>query len=173
MLSSYCFYFTLSTLSCCTATQLATFPPLLLSKEFPPGTLLFQWTHADHSVFTRNNMVILIYVDDILIFACFENDINLFKESLKKHFCFTDNGPVECYLGIEIIRTPGSIYLNQQGYINHCLNHFNMTGCHQQATPFNDKEPLHEAPADHVASQDEICNYQSQVGCLVWLSIST
>ena len=40
VLSFYCSYFTLSTLSCCTATQLATFPPLLLSKEFPPGTPL-------------------------------------------------------------------------------------------------------------------------------------
>lgn len=61
-----------------------------------PKSIGFTQTHADVSVFHKDYIFILTYVDDILILAKNLADITTFLDELEKSFDFHDNGPVSC-----------------------------------------------------------------------------
>ena len=96
--SSYHFYFSLSTFSHSTTTQLATFPPHLLLKEFPPVHYLAKFkacicTHGDMQAVTNgetraNTLTACIFWVIMAIVAAFDLEmdqldaVNAFLNSL-------------------------------------------------------------------------------------------
>lgn len=85
-------------------------------------SLGFSQSQADHSIFFKDYFYILIYVDDLLFLTNNKDDIASFLLELAKHFDYTNNGPVTCYLSLEIFRKSNSIQLNQSMYICNCLH---------------------------------------------------
>src|SRR5699024_11199832 len=75
------------------------------------------------------------------------------------------------YLCIEVIRTSSGIYLSQSKYVMKALDRFGMTNCHGVATPYNDKVNLQ--PFTGRAYADEVKDYQSKIGSLIWLIVGT
>ena len=62
----------------------------------------FKATNADHAVFTKNGIIIAIYVDNLLLTRPDINLINHFKKELGRTFQMTDLGPCRYYLGMRI-----------------------------------------------------------------------
>ncbi len=65
----------------------------------------FKESMADPCVFIRNNMIVLVYVDDCILISRNSSTINKFVLSLikgPKKFAFTDKGDLQRYLGIDI-----------------------------------------------------------------------
>jgi hypothetical protein len=54
-------------------------------------------------VFCRDDVIIAIYINDLLLASASKPDINKIKDSLKERFKILDLGAYYFYLGIEVI----------------------------------------------------------------------
>jgi hypothetical protein len=130
---------------------------------------------VDKCVFYKDDIVLLIYVDDILIIGKDDHKIKEFKESMKsgsENFVFTDGESLDCYLGVQIERLPnGSIKLFQPYLIERIIRLV------MEDKPLNpskvpaSKELLHK-DSDGVARKHDF-NYRQVVGMLSYLQGTT
>src|SRR5436190_9876806 len=114
--------------------------------------------------------MLIIYVDDGLIFTDGEETMNLVLNKLKNNFQVTICKP-DYYIGLEIIRKEDSIFIHQKNYINQIIKRFNL----ENAKGSN-------IPADPHASFDlnkrsntsfEKLPYRQLIGCLMFAAIVT
>lgn len=122
------------------------------------------------SVFGRK-IVLAIYIDDGLIAAQDEKDINSLLNELSEQFQFK-SGKLDSYLGLEVSETiDGSIHVNQAGYARRLLERFNMTECNPVATA---ADPHHSTNSNCEISNDPITfPYREAVGGLMYLATAT
>ena len=52
--------------------------------------------------FLKNDIVVLVFVDDCLLFSRNKNQIDSLIASLEKDFVLTDEGEITKYLGIDV-----------------------------------------------------------------------
>jgi len=94
---------------------------------------------ADSSVFFNKNkdVIIAVYVDDLLLFGRDPIAISRLKISLNERFLMKDLGPVSYYLGVYIQRdrSQRTLSLSQTAYMDKVLNDFQMTDVTPVDTP--------------------------------------
>ena len=73
----------------------------------------FHSTEIDQCVFVKDDVIILIYVDDCIIMSKDKDKIIRTMESLKERYAITDEGEMEEYLGIKLEHTDNSIRMSQ------------------------------------------------------------
>lgn len=80
---------------------------------------------------------VLLYVDDMLIYANHLNDVNELKTKLGKEFDMKDLGAAKMILGMEIHRDRGTnkSWLSQKSYIKGVLSRFDMSKAKPISTP--------------------------------------
>ena len=82
------------------------------------------------SVFTyiknipNHEVIVCLYVDDMLIMSKNIDDINATKKMLSSKFDMKDLGVVDLILGIKILKTPQGLALSQSHYIERVLEKF-------------------------------------------------
>ncbi len=105
-------------------------------KSFLEGFDLVR-LESDHCIFINQNtnIIIAIYVDDLLLVGPTEESIQNLKDELSNQFKMSDMGPAEKYLGIEISQQPGKIFLTQSGFIKEILERFGMENSAPVDTP--------------------------------------
>jgi hypothetical protein len=64
----------------------------------------FHQSQHDPCLFIHGNCILLVYVDDCLLFAKFDDVLDSIIHSLQKTFKLTSQGSIGAYLGIEIYR---------------------------------------------------------------------
>jgi hypothetical protein len=134
-------------------------------KEWKLDTCL-----SDPCVYTKPGIVVLVYVDDMLIFARSQKKIDQFIQSLKGEYKFTYDGDIKSYLGIDVSEpAPGTYELSQPHLIQNILSsvgNIKLNPC---------KEPAQ--PKEIMVHEGEPCktdwNYRSIVGQLNYLLGST
>ena len=98
---------------------------------------------ADHSVFVNpQGVVIIVYVDDIALFAKEPKAIEAAKQQLMATYRMKDLGNLQTFTGIQILRLPGKVFIHQQNYIRHILDKFGFTDSRPVKVPFDDKVVL-------------------------------
>ncbi|GAU17915.1 hypothetical protein TSUD_330400, partial [Trifolium subterraneum] len=99
----------------------------------------FQNTKSDSSLFTlrgRDHITfLLIYVDDIIVTGNNTKFLETFIKQLNIVFSLKDLGNLHYFLGIEVQRDAGGIYLKQSKYINDLLRKFKMESASSCPTP--------------------------------------
>ncbi|PNX91753.1 hypothetical protein L195_g047887, partial [Trifolium pratense] len=99
----------------------------------------FQNTKSDTSLFflkEKNHVTfILIYVDDILVTGSNSEFLCKFIKQLNVPFALKDLGSLHYFLGIEVSRDEGGMYLRQTKYISDLLRKFNMENVSTCPTP--------------------------------------
>ncbi|KAH9687461.1 retrovirus-related pol polyprotein from transposon RE1 [Citrus sinensis] len=97
--------------------------------------------HSDSSLFVYTNKSIrvyfLVYVNDLLI-TC--NSMTLIRHvitALSHKFSIKDLGPLNFFLGVEVIPTSNGLFLSQQKYIRDLLARFNMESIKETTTPLS------------------------------------
>ena len=130
---------------------------------------------ADKCVFYKEDIILLIYVDDILIIGKGESEVEAFKCSMKEgseNFIFTDGESLDNYLGVQIEKLPnGTIKLFQPYLIERIINLV------IQDKPLNPskvpavKELLHKDADGPVRKYD--WNYRQVIGMLSYLQGTT
>jgi hypothetical protein len=131
-----------------------------LVQSLTGGTVIY-WLH-------RKDCVIVIYVDDCLLFSANDTVLDGILTHLHKSFKITSEADIGAYLGLDIRRTAeGHMEITQPGLIDKCgLEH---------------ESNKHRTPADCIlqamSSQDEprqlAWNYRQVIGILNYIAASS
>lgn len=110
----------------------------------------------DPCLFIHKDCLLLVYVDDCLLFGKMDDILDSIVTSLQKDFVLTSQGSVGAYIGIDICRTSdGFLELVQPGLINKII-----TACGLQ-----DQSSQHNTAANMILTAD--------IGMLNYLASST
>jgi hypothetical protein len=121
-------------------------------------------------IYKKDNIVayFLVYVDDILLTGNSSTFLHTFKTTLAAKFSLKDMGSPSHFLGVELLPTPGGIFLSQQHYIRDILQKGNMLDAKPVCTPM--------ATSNSLISESTLsCDaslYRSIIGSLHYLSIT-
>lgn len=139
----------------------------------------FVRTHSDAGVYVYRRQggdsvtIVVLYVDDLLIFGDRSKHITHVKDTLKKQYKMTDLGPVARFLGLRITRNRSTrtLDVDQTEYIQSVLERFNMADCKPARTPL-------PAGAEILASKQPASDsfrkrYQSLIGSLLYATLGT
>jgi len=136
----------------------------------------FIQSQVDQCVWYKDNIVLLQYVDDLLIIGIDDEIIATFKKELaegKENFIFTDGGPLESYLGVNVKKhANGTFELSQSFLIEKIIN-----------TIVGEEEILHESNVPAVKEllfkdpngpeRKHQFNYRQAIGMLTYLQGTT
>ncbi len=122
----------------------------------------------DPCLFMNSSMIVIVYVDDLLIFAKSNDLIDSFISSLQNDdICLRKEGSAEGYLGVDITHVDGKIHLTQPGLSERIIAALgldkNSTPC---ATPAEATALPKDAGGDPASGT---INYASVVGMLLYL----
>ncbi|XP_072066989.1 uncharacterized protein [Arachis hypogaea] len=124
----------------------------------------------DHSLFSlRHNsvqLVVLVYVDDLVIVGNNSAVIQRFKEYLHKYFHMKDLGRLKYFLGVEVARSQIGIFLCQRKYILDIITEIGLLGAKLVATLCEENDRLRSATGS-LLSDPSI--YRRLVGRLIYL----
>jgi hypothetical protein len=130
---------------------------------------------ADPCVYVKKknkqvNLIVGVFVDDIVIAGKDASEVSLFKDTMKTRFKMTDLGKLSWYLGTRILRHENGDYsMDQSRYIENKLKQYMITG--GAATPLDQNfQELLENPTDDIVSDFP---YRSAVGSLMYAMIGT
>lgn len=130
----------------------------------------FTAAESDQSVFISadKQLILAIYVDDLLLFGANGAKINVLKKELSSRFRMTDLGDVSHYFGMEIRRNreKGTLMLLQTAYLKVVLKRFSMAKCNPSTTPMDSGLPNTIMPSspDYQAPPETVLWYSSAVG---------
>ncbi len=131
----------------------------------------FEVLETDTSIYVRREIIIAVYVDDMLIIGPSQEECNEIYQALGQHFQIENKGEVKSFLGLNITRNweQHTISINQPGYIDKLLARFRMTNAKSASTPFEPGCELLNATHD-----DKLCDstlYQELTGSLNHLAV--
>ncbi len=133
----------------------------------------FRLISADHSVFAKKEIILAIYVDDLLLVRASRSAIQNIKDSLQKHFRIVDLGSATYYLRMTVTRdcTNRILRLGQLGYLEQVLGTNRMLDSKPIATLIDTS--LVAATIDHHCTNEFRLQYQSAVGPLMYAMLGT
>jgi hypothetical protein len=83
----------------------------------------FRQSSIDPCLFIHKDIILIVYVDDCILFAKENTTLDSFVTSLQNEFNLTCDGDVGTFLGIQFTRTStGSLELTQPGLITMIVN---------------------------------------------------
>lgn len=118
--------------------------------------------------FGKIKIYLLLYIDDIIILGNDGKTIEDIKIDLTKRFHIKDLGALKLFLGINIVRSAGNLYLSQPTYLKKLLERFNMENCNPIKTPIEIRPTLNEG--DII---DESKPYRELIRCLMYAMLAT
>jgi len=143
----------------------------------------YQRVEIDHSVFIHDNdIIIAIYVDDLLILGPNIFDIEALKLQFAERFQMKDLDSIGWYLGMHITRDRAerTLWINQSIYIKRVIELLGMSNCSPTKTPMHHRCQLKKNVylktkewVEYQATLDEIEGYQSIIGTLMWIACQT
>ncbi|XP_070672606.1 uncharacterized mitochondrial protein AtMg00810-like [Malus domestica] len=129
-------------------------------------------SNADSSLFMRSStsgeLVVLIYVDDLIVTCDNMPEISALKLYLNHKFAIKDLGILKYFLEIEMAHSHEGCFLNQCKYVIDLLHEANMTDCKPARTPLNSNLKL-QSHGDLIPN---IKYYQRLVDKLIYLTIT-
>ena len=133
----------------------------------------FTQNPADHCVYAKESkdeeVIIIIWVDDLIIAASNEKVLKEVKQMLAGKFKMKDLGCLKHFLGIDFCQTNGCVKMSQERYTNKVLQRFNMQNCRTRETPCDQKLEYSE----DAVKLDDVRLYREAVGSLIYLSTCT
>ena len=120
----------------------------------------------------RYDILLLLYVDDLLIAAPSIRVINNVRNEIAKQFELKELGPMKRFLGFDVVRDRArrKIFVSQESYVRAFLAKKDMTTCNPAQTPWPSKMELPTTWEPVMNRQKE---YIKDIGSLNWLSTGT
>eukprot|EP00253_Pinus_taeda_P021705 PITA_21705 len=87
-----------------------------------------------HIMVKGNSLIIVLYVDD-LILAGVDHLIMTCEEDLAREFEIKDMGLMHYFLGMEVWKKDGELFVSQGKYANEILRRFHVENCKPMQTP--------------------------------------
>ena len=137
----------------------------------------FQQTPSDPCIYRskpgREDALIGVYVDDIVLAGKIKKRIQEVKKQLSKTFDIKDLGKLRYFLGISVEQQEeqGQLWFGQPAYSQQVLENYGMSESKAIKTPVGQSQKLRKAAAEE-DSVDQT-KYQSLVGSMMYLSVCT
>jgi len=137
----------------------------------------FTRSAADLCVYVKRSehefSLIIIHVDDLMLFARTQEHIDDIKRMIKSEFSIKELGPLKYCLGIEVRRDMAekTIRMDQRGYIKRLAEKFGVDKCKDVHTPANESEKLTKLGDDDVFVPK--WPYRELVGALMYVATCT
>ena len=135
-------------------------------------SLGFHQSTVEPNLYIADSAIILLYVDDILLFFKDISAAKEIKQKLRSRYKMTDLGPVSRFLGMTIERTKTGYKLHQKAYIDALLTKNGMTESHDANTPIETHTQLEISGGDIDAPVDQKA-YLAIVGSLMYAALGT
>lgn len=142
-------------------------------SRFLTEELKFNRLKSDPCVYTSGSgddqLIISVYVDDILIFCRQRSNIDQFKRRFNRKFEIEDISECRKITGIEVERQEDRIHIHQRGYIAELLDIYRMKDSKSERTPLNASLELccDMSNCDNCALANE-GNYRALIGRLLY-----
>src|SRR5271163_2763352 len=122
------------------------------------------WVH------TTTNVIIALYVDDMIILGRKMSAVQEIKDSLSREYNMKDLGEVRNVLGLRVQRdrSKRTLWIDQTHYIEETLRAFQLENCKGVSTPADGYDNLQAATTDE-ALFDDAHLYRRALGQLNWL----
>ena len=121
------------------------------------------------------DMILILYVDDLLLLGENQSKIADIKHQLVKLYQMRDLGPASSYLGIRITRDHEKwiilICIDQQVYIKNALKKFELHDANSTNTPL--PAGIHLEKSEDPATIETKTYYQQMIGTLIYAAIGT
>jgi hypothetical protein len=116
---------------------------------------------------------VVVFVDDLLVTASKQAELDSFKEELTKRFEIKCLGPVKTYLGIDIYRDEEGklMYLSQEAYVNALIKRFKMESAHPVDIPMIVGHDLTNPSGPQ--GEQEAPEFPQLIGALMYLMVCT
>lgn len=147
---------------------------VLVSEE-----LCFTRTHSDAGIYIHRSqggevdMILIVYVDDLLLIGPSTRLIQEVKKKLSSRFKMKDLGPASDFIALSINRDRARrlLWIHQSNYIRGFLEFFQMSTAKGMRTPL--PPGLHLQKFDGEATAETRRWYQSVVGSILYAMIGT
>jgi len=124
----------------------------------------------EHAIYIRPNqgaqLVVGVYVDDLVITGSSSDDIKRFKKEMAAAFKMSGLGLLHYYLGIEVKQGASGISLSQGAYAAKILERSGMAGCNPCQVPMETRLKLSKFSSEPLV---DATAYRSIVGSLRYL----
>ncbi len=137
--------------------------------------LEFKRSNSDHAVFIKNEIFLIMYVDDLLLFDLNLNDLRDIQNQLKQRFKMTNLRQLSHYLDMKIIISSdqNQLILTQSIYLKKMLNQFEMKNC--TSVSISMKSKMINLLMSIIDEADDVTIkwYQQLIESLMWSSVHT
>ncbi|CAM8923952.1 unnamed protein product [Rhodiola kirilowii] len=133
----------------------------------------FEQSLHDYSLFTfyRNGvfLALQVYVDDIILTGTCTKQMEAVQAYIHGCFSIKDLGPLRFFLGLEVARSPTSIFINQRKYAMELLEDAGLVGCKPSKVPMDTKHNLSLSKSELLPDPTP---YRRLVGRLIYLNVT-
>ncbi|CAL8999019.1 unnamed protein product [Prunus brigantina] len=133
----------------------------------------FTQSIADPSLFIyrfgHNTIFLLLYVDDIVLTGSDNSLLQHFIDALGSGFDIKDLGPLQYFLGLQVLPHGDSLHINQLKYAHDLLQKHNLEHCKPVTTPIAAKVVLSNTDGPLLPSPTE---FRELVGSLQYLTLT-
>ncbi|KAG8045869.1 hypothetical protein GUJ93_ZPchr0008g13357 [Zizania palustris] len=133
-------------------------------------SLGFRRSTTEHAIYTRRNgdkqLVLGVYVDDLVITGASCSDIKLFKKEMARAFKMSDLGLLHYYLGIEVKQNANGIALGQEAYAIKILEKCSMAESNPCQVPLEPRLKLSRESSEPLVN---VTMFRSIIGSLRYL----
>lgn len=130
----------------------------------------FVRSYSDYSLFILQDkdiqLVVLVYVDDLIICGNDQDSIQCFKDYLRRCFHMKDLGKLKYFLGVEVARSPKGVFLCQRKYALDIISEVGLLGAKPASTPLEQNHHLSLSNSELLPDPDR---YRRLVGRLIYL----
>ncbi|XP_066316383.1 uncharacterized mitochondrial protein AtMg00810-like [Miscanthus floridulus] len=134
------------------------------------GELGFTRCVTEHALYTRRRgkeeVIVDVYVDDLIITDARVEDINSFKGEMAAHFLMSDLNALSYHLGIEVRQGKEAFTLGQSTYASKLLERSDMAECKLWVTSMEERLKLTKA---NTTAKVDATLYRSIIGGLRYL----
>lgn len=126
----------------------------------------FDRLKSDMSIYIRNQTIVALYVDDMLICSRNVNEIEDVKNMLKSEFAMKDLSEAKKFIGLNIFQGKNEILVNLQDYIDKILREYHMEDCNPVSTPMS--TGIDVTKVDEMEEDTDVTSYRSLIGKLLF-----
>src|SRR4051794_22376122 len=136
-------------------------------------SLGFTNSMANPNLYISQDIILILYVDDMLITAKDKIALAKFKKQMTQKYKMTDLGEAQQFLGLQIHRNQERkmLFIHQSQYIKNILTQLDMQDCNGISMPIEASSKL--LAADPNESPKNQWHYQSIVGSLMYAMLGT
>lgn len=134
----------------------------------------FDWGNCIYNF--KSNVILLLYVDDIVIFGKRISDINEVIELLKKHFDLKILGKTKKLLGVEFNESEKGLSLHQKTYIRDVCKRYNEFNFPISSLPISKStvySKINCPQTDHEINEMKQIPYRNLLGCISFIASRT